>query len=65
MIIEHKCCCGAEMKLTDDRGSFINNGGKADEQGRVYKIQVMVDDWLGQHSYCRVNVGRKRENNNG
>jgi hypothetical protein len=37
------------MSIDDDRGTYINDGGKPDEHGRVFVIQKYADDWLIKH----------------
>ena len=49
MRIKMTCLCGEWMSIDDDRGTYINDGGKPDEHGRVFVIQKYADDWLIKH----------------
>ena len=54
MRLESKRPCGCSVAFDDPRGSFINGGGSPDKNGRVYVIQLQLDDWLKRHEYCWV-----------
>ncbi len=52
MIYEAKCACGSNIHL-EDRGVFINAGGKPDEKGRIYIFERIFDEWLENHKMCK------------
>ena len=47
-----ECGCGAKAIFEDYTGSYINDGRKKDEQGRMYQIEIWVDNWLDIHKTC-------------
>ena len=51
MLIKLKCCCGATFDV--EGGTYINRGGKPDNQGRMFVVQVMADEWLDRHRNCQ------------
>ena len=52
MKIELVCKCGASVTLTDHMGIYINPGGKADDKGRKFNIEVRADEWQDRHNIC-------------
>lgn len=52
MRIELKCKCGASAIFEDNKGVYIKEGGKADEKGRKFLIEVRADEWQERHSAC-------------
>ena len=53
--IKMKCSCGAEIDVSDSRGSYAGNMGVShmeDEHGRRYLVQVIADQWLERHQNC-------------
>ena len=52
MKVELKCKCGATVIFEDSRGVYIKSGGRPDEKGRKYSIELWVDGWLDRHSVC-------------
>ena len=49
MKISLECPCGAKVIFVDPRGTYINPGGVADKEGRVYVIQEHADRWIIGH----------------
>jgi hypothetical protein len=56
MRIEHKCSCGATVIFEDNRGTFINTGGRQDDKGRVFQVEIASDKWLELHKHCQKNL---------
>jgi hypothetical protein len=54
--VEVHCRCGSWAAFKDGQGSFINNGGSPDARGRVFLIEVRVDEWLDRHTLCIAGV---------
>ena len=52
MEIRLKCSCGAEVEFKDLRGIYINPGGKADEKGLMFIIEVRAEEWQEKHQGC-------------
>ena len=52
MKIELKCKCGSSVVFSDDRDVYINRGGKLDNKGRKFNIEVRADEWLDRHDIC-------------
>ena len=50
MRIQVKCKCGAEAEWQS--GEFINNGGRKDEQGRVFVVELRAAEWYEMHRAC-------------
>ncbi len=46
-----QCSCGAKIEL-EDRGTFINPGGKPNENGKIFQLELTLDDWLRRHEGC-------------
>ena len=55
MTIRHICSCGAELEVRCS--TYINAGGGADDQGRVFVGEKVADKWLALHEECRVHGG--------
>jgi len=49
---ELKCKCGATAVFNDNKGIYINTGGTPDKEGRRYRVEVWVDEWLDRHNVC-------------
>ena len=58
--VESKCVCGSIFKESDSRGSYINDGGRRDNKGRKFLIELRLDQWLEKHKGC-VEVWRARQ----
>lgn len=57
MKIELKCKCGDSFLIDDERGMFINDGGKPDDKGRILHVEVRADEWREQHEIsCKVKI---------
>lgn len=54
MEIRMECGCGASFHSV--AGSYMNLGGKPDEKGRVFVVQVQADRWLEDHKRCQGGV---------
>jgi hypothetical protein len=52
MKIDLRCGCGAAISLSS--GEFINGGGRKDEKGRVFVVEVRADEWQARHEGHRV-----------
>uniref|UniRef100_A0A6M3JQZ0 Uncharacterized protein n=1 Tax=viral metagenome TaxID=1070528 RepID=A0A6M3JQZ0_9ZZZZ len=52
MKIELKCKCGDSLMIEDEKGTYINDGGKPDDKGRKFLIEVRADEWREQHREC-------------
>lgn len=44
------CSCGATFEGT--LNTYINLGGKPDDKGRIFLIEVRADEWSERHSGC-------------
>lgn len=51
MKLNATCPCGATFsyECADGKDTFINGGGKPDEQGRVFAVQLQFDRWHEAH----------------
>lgn len=50
MQIKLTCSCGASFEASS--GTFASGGGRKDEKGRVYLVEVRADQWLDRHARC-------------
>ena len=55
--IELQCKCGASIILEDCKGSYLKDGGKRDEKGRIFIIERLSDEWQEKHQDC---LGRNK-----
>ena len=51
--IELKCGCGAAITLRDDAGTFVNDDGQPDDNGKRALIWVQANTWLDRHEGCK------------
>lgn len=47
MRIELKCACGASAMF--EASTFINGGGAPDACGRIFRVEVLADEWKEPH----------------
>lgn len=50
MNIKLRCKCGATAEW--DAGTYINPGGRSDDKGRKFLVEVRADDWMDRHAHC-------------
>lgn len=52
MTVKETCPCGSVFEITDNRGSYINNGGMPTESGLIYVWQFELANWRLQPRFC-------------
>lgn len=60
MKIELECSCGAKAVFDDPRGHYIVDGGKSDERGHKFRVELLAYEWQERHKDCQ-----KKEATNG
>ena len=50
-IVKATCGCGASVEMRDDSGVYLAPG---DPKGRVYRVELRMDEWLDRHETCRI-----------
>lgn len=49
MKVNATCPCGATFSMDDSSSSYIQLGGRPDEKGRIFAVQVHFDRWHDAH----------------
>ncbi len=57
-VLKLSCPCGGSFEMP--LSYYINNGGRADEFGRVFIAEVRGDEWLNRHRDCLTQLIRMR-----
>lgn len=50
MNINLTCACSAHIEISDPRGTYVNQGGSPNAEGRIFQIELVADRWLREHS---------------
>lgn len=50
--IDLKCRCGASASFEDERQKEVRYGSGADDENRIFQIEVAADRWLDRHAGC-------------